>query len=288
MTVIQKIRAYLELMRHGNCLMAGISSLIAFFITAFILDSSLTDNLFLTACQLFCIFIVVFLATGAGNMLNDYYDIEIDKINKPSRPLPSGRIGIKEAVYLSILFFSCAVLTAFLISPLAGIVGFINVFMLIWYAKFLKRTILIGNFSIAYLTGSTFLFGAASFGIEGLTVMLPLALLSFLATAAREIVKDIEDIDGDSKDGAVTFPIRFGARSASYLAALFGFAAVILSPLPYFMGILSVKYFYVLIFGIFCFFYAIYSLLRKDYAGSSKFFKIAMFLALGAFIAGLF
>ena len=261
----------------------------AVFISAIILDYSLNANLFYIVRYLFYIFFMVFLATGAGNMLNDYYDIEIDKVNKPNRPLPSGRIGLKEAFYLTVFCFLLALLISLFISTSAAIIGFINIFILIWYAKSLKRTILVGNLSIAYLTGSTFLFGASFFGIEGIIVMLPLALLAFLATAAREIVKDIEDIEGDSKDGAVTFPIKYGERPSAYLASLFGFTAVLLSPLPYVMDILSVKYFYVLIFGIFCFFYAIYSLLqKKNYAESSKFFKIAMFLALGAFIAGLF
>jgi 4-hydroxybenzoate polyprenyltransferase and related prenyltransferases len=289
MNLVQKIQTYLEFMRYGNCIMAGVSSLIAVFISAFILDYPLSHDLFYVGRHLFYIFVMVFLATGAGNMLNDYYDLEIDKVNKPARPLPSGRIGLKEALNLTIICFLLALVLALIISPAASVIGFVNILILIWYAKSLKRTVLIGNLSIAYLTGSTFLFGASFFGLEGIIVMLPLALLAFLATAAREIVKDIEDIEGDSKDGAVTFPIKYGERPSAYLASLFGFTAVLLSPLPYVMDILSVKYFYVLIFGIFCFLYAIYSLLqKKDYAVSSKFFKYAMFAALGAFIAGLF
>ena len=276
-------------MRYKNCMMAGVSSVIGTLITASILNYSMGGDLFYNVSHLFYICSMVFLATGAGNMLNDYYDIDIDRINKPNRPLPSGRIQVKTAVYLTIVCFSAAFLIAFLIHPISGIIGFINIFILIWYAKTLKRTILLGNLSIAYLTGSTFLFGASFFGIEGIIIMLPLALLSFLATAAREIVKDIEDIKGDAEDGAVTFPIKYGEKPAAYLAAAFGFLAVILSPLPYFMGIMTQTYFIVLIFGVFCFFYAIYILLvKKNYAGSSKFFKIAMFLALAAFIAGLF
>jgi len=289
MNVVSKIRTYLELMRYGNCVMAGVSSLAAVFITAFILDYPINENLFRVICNLFYIFLMVFLVTGAGNMLNDYYDIEIDRVNKPNRPLPSGRVGLKEAFRLTVACFLIALLLALAISPAAAIIGFVNTFILIWYAKSLKRTVLIGNLTIAYLTGSTFLFGASFLGVEGILVMFPLALLAFLATAAREIVKDIEDIEGDSKDGAVTFPIKYGERPSAYLAALFGFTAVLLSPLPYFMDILSVKYFYVLILGIFCLLYAIYSLLhKKNYTVSSKFFKYAMYLALGAFIAGLF
>lgn len=270
-------------------MMAGLSSVIAVFITASILQYQMEGDIRYNIAHLFYIFLMVFLATGAGNMLNDYYDVDIDRINKPNRPLPSGRIKLKEAVYSTILCFSVALLIAFKINPTAGIIGFVNVFILIWYAKSLKRTVLLGNLSIAYLTGSTFLFGASFFGTDGIIVMLPLAVLAFLATAAREIVKDIEDVKGDAEDGAVTFPIKYGRKPAAYLASVFGFLAVLLSPLPYVMGIMTKTYFVVLFFGILCFFYAIYVLLKKkNYAESSKFFKIAMFMALAAFIAGLF
>lgn len=289
MNLIQKIFTYLEFMRYKNGAMAGLSSVIAVFIVSSILNYPLEGDLFYNFRHLFYIFLMVFLATGAGNMLNDYYDVDIDRINKPNRPLPSGRISLRGAVFLTIFCFSVALLIAFLINPVSGILGFINVFILIWYAKILKRTVLLGNLSIAFLTGSTFLFGASFFGTDGVLVMIPLFLLAFLATAAREIVKDIEDIKGDAEDGAVTFPIQYGEKPAAYLASAFGFLAVLLSPLPYLMGILSAKYFLVLFVAVFCFFLAIYALLKqKDYARSSKYFKIAMFGALAAFIVGLF
>lgn len=288
MNLIQKFLTYLEFMRYKNAAMAGISSVVAALIVSSILDYPMLGDWFYSIRHLFYIFIMVFLATGAGNMLNDYYDIDIDRVNKPNRPLPSGRIGVRESVFLTILCFSVALLIAFLINPVSGIIGFINVFILIWYAKTLKRTVLLGNLSIAYLTGSTFLFGASFFGTDGVIVMLPLSLLAFLATAAREIVKDIEDIKGDSEDGAVTFPIKYGEKPSIYLAAIFGITAALLSPLPYIMGVMSVYYLFALIFVVLCFAVALYYLFKKEYAKSSKFFKIAMFLALAAFIVGLF
>ena len=290
MTSISKAQAFLELMRSKNCIMAGFSALIAVFITASILDNhSFLSDYFEFFVNLMKMFFTVFLVTAGGNMLNDYYDIEIDRVNKPHRPLPSGRIGRKEALYLAVLFFIIGIIFTYFTCLETIIIGLINIILLIGYAKILKRTILLGNLTVAYLTGSTFLFGASFFGTKGIIVLIPLFLLAFLATAAREIVKDIEDVKGDSKDGAVTFPIRYGERPASLLAAFFGAAAILLSPIPYFMGILSIHYFYVLVIGIFCFIYAIDVLFRKkDYAKSSQFFKTAMFFALAAFIVGLF
>ncbi|WNY25847.1 geranylgeranylglycerol-phosphate geranylgeranyltransferase [Methanolapillus millepedarum] len=286
--LIQKAKDYLELMRYKNCVMAGFSSVVAVFIAASILDSAVSDIYSLyDAFILLDIFIMVFLASGAGNVLNDYYDIDIDRVNKPNRPLPAGRVSLTEAVYLAIAGFSVALLIAFLINPIAGVFGFLNVFMLIWYAKSLKRTILIGNLSIAYLTGSTFLFGAAFFGWDGIFALLPLAVLAFFATASREIVKDIEDIKGDAEDGAVTFPIKYGEKPAAYLAAAMGIFAMILSPMPYFMGEMGVYYLYALIPVELCFLYTVYVLVKKDYTKASKLLKIAMLLALVAFIVGI-
>jgi geranylgeranylglycerol-phosphate geranylgeranyltransferase len=160
--------------------------------------------------------------------------------------------------------------------------------MLILYAKTLKSTPFLGNLSIGYLTGSTFLFGASVFGFDGLKALFVLFVLSALAITAREIVKDIEDMEGDKMEGIDTLPIRIGAKKASYIAVLIGFLAIFLSPLPYFMSVLGLRYLYFVFLADLGFFAAIHQILAlKNPAKSSKMFKIAMFFALLAFIAGV-
>lgn len=285
------VSTYLELMRYKNCLMAGfaavIGTLIAFNILVSKAFGSPAPGIF-PAAAAGIVFLVVFLVSGAGNAINDYFDIKIDSINRPERPIPSGRVKLKEALYFSFLIFVLGTLLAFSINPVCGLIALFNSLLLIFYAKTLKGTPLLGNLSIGYLTGSTFLFGGSVFGLEGLRTLSLLFVLSALAITAREIVKDIEDMEGDKIEGADTLPLRIGARKASYLAALIGFLAVLLSPLPYLLSLLGLRYLYLVLLADLGFFAAIHQiLLRNNPAKSSKMFKIAMFFALLAFIAGV-
>ncbi|WP_048180527.1 geranylgeranylglycerol-phosphate geranylgeranyltransferase [Methanosarcina sp. MTP4] len=284
------IRTYLELMRYGNCLMAGFAAVIGTLIAFNILTSDPLSSYQPGAfpfLDVVLVFLVVFFVSGAGNAINDFFDIKIDSINRPERPIPSGRVGAKEALYFSYFLFALGTVLAFSINPACGSIALFNSLLLIFYAKTLKSTPLFGNLSIGCLTGSTFLFGASVFGIRGLEVLFVLFLLAALAITAREIVKDIEDMEGDRQEGADTLPLRIGAKKAGYLAVLIGFLAVLLSPLPYFMSILGMRYLYLVFLADLGFLLAIYQLLVKDSpTKSSKMFKIAMLFALIAFVAG--
>ncbi|MFQ6118478.1 MAG: geranylgeranylglycerol-phosphate geranylgeranyltransferase [Methanosarcinales archaeon] len=212
----------LNLMRPVNCTMAGFASLIGYFISY---PLPLTTPLL--------VFFVVFLITCAGNAINDFFDAEIDAINMPNRPIPSGKISKKNAKYFSIALFVLGIALSYTISKIGFIIALFNSILLIYYSKKLKRTVLFGNIAIGYLVGSTFLFGGAVFGIEGIKVISVLFMLSMLATISREIIKDIEDLIGDRDLGAITLPVLYGNKKSAIIASIFGFIAVILSPLPY-------------------------------------------------------
>ena len=108
-------------------------------------------------------------------------------------------------------------------------------------------------------------------------------MLSALAITAREIVKDIEDMEGDKMEGIDTLPIRIGAKKASYIAVLIGFLAIFLSPLPYFMSVLGLRYLYFVLLADLGFFAAIHEHHPEESSEIFKMFKIAMFFALLAF-----
>jgi geranylgeranylglycerol-phosphate geranylgeranyltransferase len=270
----------LELMRYRNCTMAGLAAVIG----AAIAYSAAPGEL----VWMWLIFITVFVITGAGNAINDYFDASIDAINRPERPIPSGRIS-KRAVYnFSIGLFAFGIIVSFFISftHTPFFIAIFNSFLLYFYASSLKRKVFVGNLSVSYLTGSTFLFGGAAYGGKGIQVTLILFFLSMLATLAREIVKTIEDIEGDKLNGASTLPIKIGETRAAYVACAFGLLAVFLSPLPYFMGLFNEYYLVVVGIADIVFLSAMVQILRKNPAGSSKYFKVAMFLAMLAFVAG--
>jgi len=288
------MQTYLKLMRSGNCLMAAIAALVGVFIAYNIVSANISLNPYQVTLSTFPIldslkvFLVVFLITGAGNAINDYFDIDIDRINKPDRPIPSGKISLRTALYFSLALFAAGSIIATSINMICGAIAVVNSLLLIYYASTLKRTALLGNIAVGYLTGSTFLFGGAIFfeygGIKGVFVLFVLATM---ATIAREIVKDIEDIEGDREDGAQTLPIIIGPKKAAYIASLIGLVAVLASPLPYIQSLMTVRYLILVAIADILFAVAVYEILGKnDPARSSKMFKMAMVFALISFIAG--
>jgi geranylgeranylglycerol-phosphate geranylgeranyltransferase len=271
-----------ELMRYKNCTMAGLAGAIG----AVIAYGTVSGDLFWMPL----LFITIFLITGAGNAINDYFDAGIDAINRPERPIPSGRLKKGSVYKISIALFACGITVAFFIGSthIPFFIAIINSLLLFLYAFSFKRKVFVGNFSVAYLTGSTFLFGGAAYGLKGIEATSVLFFLSMLATLAREIVKTIEDIEGDKKDGAVTLPIRIGEQPSAYIASMIGFLAILLSPAPYIMGLFNEYYLLVVGLADIIFLYAIYLILKKNPSVSSKYFKVGMFFALIAFIAGSF
>ena len=263
--------ARLEILRPFNCMMAAAAAIIGFLIAD-------QGNPFAGLL----VFLAVFLLTGAGNAVNDYYDRDIDSINRPERPIPSKRISPEAAFNYSLALFAAGCLMAGFVNTLCLALACFNSLLLFFYARNLKTTPLAGNICVAYLTGSTFLFGGATAGQAGLQVNLIPFLLSFLATMSREIAKDIEDMEGDLQGGAKTLPILAGEKLAAILGAVFVMAAVILS----FFAPFGTIYMGIVIVADLFFLISMIKILRKDAAGSQKALKIGMAVALAAFLAG--
>ena len=267
---------YLEILRPGNAIMA----VIAIFLMA-VISGKFTLEALMAA-------VVVFVVTGAGNSINDYFDHKIDAINKPERPIPSGRISLKTALIYSISLFALGTILAFLTNLLLGIIALLSSILMVYYARDLKTKCLIGNLSISFLTGLCFVFGGIA--VNEITVSIYLGFFAFLMTMAREIVKDMEDVEGDKLEGAATLPILHGMRISSILAAIFMILASVGSPLLYFMGIFSIFYLPVLCLAIVIFLYCALSILKdksSENAGKvSKRIKLGMAITFVAFAVG--
>jgi geranylgeranylglycerol-phosphate geranylgeranyltransferase len=267
---------YLEILRPGNAIMA----VIAIFLMA-IISGKFTLEVLMAA-------VVVFLVTGAGNSINDYFDHKIDAINKPQRPIPSGRISLRGALIYSISLFAVGIIIAFAINLLLGIIALSSSLLMIYYARDLKTKCLIGNLSISFLTGLCFVFGGIA--VEQIAVSIYLGFYAFLMTVAREIVKDMEDREGDKEEGATTLPIVYGNRTSSLLAALFMIIASVTSPILYFMGVFSVFYLPVLFLAIVIFLYSAMSILKdqsmENSGKISKRIKLGMAITFVAFAVG--
>ena len=106
-----------------------------------------------------------------------------------------------------------------IIGIIPGIIVILSAILMFLYAYKLKKSCLVGNLSIAFLTGLCFVFAGVVLGAVFLSILL--GFYAFLMTMAREIVKDMEDVEGDSMEGANTFPIKFGMKSSSILSSIF-------------------------------------------------------------------
>jgi geranylgeranylglycerol-phosphate geranylgeranyltransferase len=227
------------------------------------------------------IFLVVFLVTGAGNAINDYYDRKIDAVNRPGRPIPSGRISPERALYYSLALFAAGCLFAGMVNQICLLVAAFNSALLILYARILKATPLAGNITVAFLTGSTFLFGGAAAGMQGLLANQVPFLLSFLVSMSREIAKDIEDMAGDIAGGASTLPILAGKRASAALAAGFALAALVLGLFAPFGRV----YLAIVAVADLFFLLSVAKIARGDATGAQKALKKGMAVALLAFLA---
>ena len=250
-SVLLKVKAYLELSRWLNCLMAGFAVLLGGFISV-----ENTGDLFsLHFVDISLAIFVAIVVSAAGNAINDYYDIDIDRINKPEKPIPSGRLTREETLLFATIFFSLGILVSLFINPKYGwvlwgkfpfIIALLNSVLLIAYSAHLKRSGFFGNIAIGYLVGSTFLFGGASIG--KITAAGILAICAMLATISREITKGIEDYIGDKACGAKTLPVLIGPAKATIVVIVFLISAIVLSPFPYIYKLFG--YSYLIIVGI--------------------------------------
>lgn len=145
-----------------------------------------------------------------ANAHNDIVDFEIDKINRPKRPLPSGKISIEQAYTIAFICFFWAmilgVMAGWKFAVLFAVVGVLSFV----YNKYLKKLPLVGNFAVALLTCTPIFIPIIK--ITAFSQLIILAFFAFILTFAREIIKDIEDMAGDKALGLKTFPLLFGIK----------------------------------------------------------------------------
>jgi geranylgeranylglycerol-phosphate geranylgeranyltransferase len=207
---------FLTITRPANAVMAGVAAVVAYLVaTGTIVPAALL------------LLIVVTLITAAGNVINDYYDADIDAVNRPGRPIPAGLVPRQAAFWYAMILFGAGVTASLFTNILCIGFAVFNSLLLVAYAARLKSMPLVGNVAVAYLAGSMFFFGGAFAGVSGLIHLAPIAAMTFLAMMARELLKDAEDVEGDAAGGASTLPIRIGVKKTAYCA----FVSVLLSAL---------------------------------------------------------
>jgi len=175
-------------------------------------------------------------AIGAGaNAHNDIQDVEIDRVNRPDRPLPSGALSVSAARSAWAALSALGVGLAALVSPLHLAIAAVSVGLLAAYNADLKRRPLVGNLAVTAVIALALPFGALAVGGVTGPVLLGAAFAAG-STLAREIAKDLEDAAGDAMGGARTLAVR-APGVATGLAAAAALATVAALPLAHAAGL---------------------------------------------------
>ena len=196
---MNNILAYFNIIRPLNVVVGSLTILVSSLIAKY--NGPMNIVIFATL-------VVAFYTVGA-NTLNDYLDYKIDKINRPDRPITSGRILRKHALIVSILAFIIGTIIALQLNTNSQLVSIgISLPLVIAYNIKLKKLPLIGNIVVAIVLALSFIYAGLAF--SNLSPLILPAVLAFGLTLIRELVKDMADIIGDKSVGLKTFPIIFG------------------------------------------------------------------------------
>ncbi len=227
----KKFLVFILILRPINFLLSFIS--IYFAIT-------LSDSSLVLSLKAFAGSLSGALISGAGMIINDILDFEIDKINRPDRPLPSKLISIKAALFYYAILNLIALYLLIHTNLNAFIIGLISIIVIFFYSYSFKKRGLIGNFVVGFMTGLAFIFGGVIGGnVESL--IFP-AIFALMINFAREILKDVEDLEGDKQLGLNTFPIQYGEKKAFIVFSIITELLIVFTFIPYFIEIYNFYY----------------------------------------------
>jgi geranylgeranylglycerol-phosphate geranylgeranyltransferase len=229
---MSKLSGYLRLMRPVNCLMMG---------SAVTVGVALASSNFLEAPLLNLIwgFVTGSMLTAASMAVNDYYDKEIDAVNEPNRPIPSGLINPREALAFAFILTAIGFAAAYLTNIFCFVMAIIAWIAFVTYTTFGKRSGLPGNFLVSACVATPFIYGSVVIANAVRLNVLIFASMAFLSNTGREITKGIVDVEGDEMQDVKTLAVRYGEKNAAIAATIFYLFAVLVSPIPRLLDLVS-------------------------------------------------
>lgn len=271
---------YLNIIRPLNCLITFVTVIVAAFIAS---GNSLPFDLVFAGA-----FAAALTAAG-GNLINDYFDIEIDRIAHPTRPLVTGKILKTQALRFYLLLNAAAIIISLFINVIILGIVLLSIVLLFLYSFSLKRLILFSNFIIAWLTGIVFLFGGIIMG-NAKAAVIP-AIFAFLINFIREIVKDIQDMDGDLNAGVITFPAKFGVAKTKNIIIILTLTLILFTLYPFIFNYYRIEYFVTVMIIVNPLLVYFIKLIVKDYSKNnlqrmSAILKLSMVFGLIAIYLG--
>ena len=268
------VNSFLRLTRIWNLIIVGLAQ---YFTAGFLIGADTLDDL-----RLFLLSISTISIAAAGYIINDYYDVKIDFINKPDRVVIGKSIPRRFALLLHIILSFAGIVIGFLLSWWVAAVNVFSVFLLWLYSNNLKRLPFIGNLAVALLTGLSVLVVDAIYSKHHSLIWI-YAAFAFFMTLVREIVKDMEDLKGDNTFGCKTLPIIWGIRKTKvliYIILLIFIVVVLLLNKQY--SQLPLRYFGVFLFAPIALLtvWLLRADMKKEFAWLSTFCKIILILGI--------
>ncbi|MGB5531451.1 MAG: geranylgeranylglycerol-phosphate geranylgeranyltransferase [Ignavibacteriaceae bacterium] len=279
--MIEKLTSILKITRPVNVIITFVSVLVA---AAICLTGKISElNLLLAAFS-------AALAAASGNIINDIYDIEIDKINRPLRLLPSGKITEKSAYLLYFVLVILSIGISLIISYSAFIIVIFSNLLLLLYSKKIKRIPLLGNITVAFLTGLVFIYGGVV--VQNPSAAIIPATFAFLVNLIREIVKDMEDVEGDTKAEVITFPAKYGSQKSKIIISLITICLILYTLYPFITQLYRIEYFVVVMIFVNPILVYCLKILFQDHASKnlnkiSNLLKLSMVFGLIAIFLGV-
>lgn len=264
----------LKLTRFGNLVIIALTQ---YFTAGFLIGMHTLNDV-----RLLLLAVSTISIAAGGYIINDYYDVKIDYINKPNRVVIGKSITRRYAILFHVLLSTIGVALGTYLSIGIGIVNAVSVFLLWLYSNNLKRLPFIGNVTVAFLTGLAVIVVDLFYRTNNSLVVI-YALFAFFITLVREVIKDMEDLKGDNSFGCKTLPIIWGIRKTKLLlyVILVTFAGIVVI-LNQLYRALPFKYH--LIFLFVPLLWLVYRLIRadmkKDFTRLSIFCKVIMMLGI--------
>lgn len=279
-----KVKDAIEIMRPINDIMGSLTVIIGILNTR--------TGLSIQAIVINLIFgiITYFFIAASGMIINDIYDLNIDKINRPERPIPSGRISLKVAKILWITTIAIGMFLSIFNGLLLNI-GYLNIIVagffafIGWlYAAWGKKSGFPGNIIVSLSFSIGLIYGA----ILNSSIIPPYIyfffLTSFFLLLSREVIKGCEDVEGDKEEAVKTLAIRLGIKNAKWISFIFAICAIIFFILPIFTNIINPLLFFIsMIFGLVDVGAAV-AIMAKSELSKSDLKKVSRFLKIGAFL----
>jgi 4-hydroxybenzoate polyprenyltransferase len=268
------VSSLLKLTRFGNLAIIGFAQ---YFTSAFLINQRTVFDfeLLLLSCS-------TILIAAAGYIINDYYDVKIDYINKPDRVVIGRSITRRYAILFHVVLSLSGILIGVYLSWSITALNVVSVFLLWLYSNNLKRLPLVGNVTVAVLTGAS-IYSLEILYRTGNPLVMIFAIFALFITLVREIIKDIEDLKGDNTFGCKTLPIVLGIRRTKFIiyAIILIFALIVIA---FNHSFKALPFQYYLLFLFIPLLLLVYRLIRadtrRDFSLLSSFCKVIMLLGI--------